>query len=216
MSATADVRQPHAADGGLRVVRVFLGQIHRLMKRREANPALRQFAELLLPRLLDERMLRAAVHQHHDGFRAVEDGLVRRPRPRQHRPHAGRLFQPVEHQRAVREVFVLPRLARRLAGEQDNFRELGILGVEFERLGKAPRSKHQAPEKHQAPNTGPARCRTRAVQREINCDAALVFGHWSLVLLWSLELGVWIFHERISFTTCPLTSVSRKGRPSNV
>src|SRR5215475_12694340 len=44
---------------------------------------------------------------------------------------------------------------------------------------KAPSSKSQAPRKHQAPNP--------------KCGRRNSFGVWSLVFLWSLELGIWSF-----------------------
>jgi hypothetical protein len=46
-------------------------------------------------------------------------------------------------------------------------------------MAKTPNTKHQAPEKHQAPNT-------KANHRG-------GFGAWSLELLCFLELGVWSF-----------------------
>jgi hypothetical protein len=46
---------------------------------------------------------------------------------------------------------------------------------------KAPNSKHQAPEKHQAPN----------IKRQAAEHPGGAFEVWDLELLWSLVLGAW-------------------------
>src|SRR5438093_12910452 len=93
--------------------------------------------------------------------------------------------------------------------------------------GKAPNSKHQAPEKHQSSSS--------------NTTAQVVIGDWSLVLLWSLDFGAWNFsalhirlrslrvncrqkickhnsttHRRQRFNSTKLSSASPPERPRSV
>jgi hypothetical protein len=66
-------------------------------------------------------------------------------------------------------------------------------------IGKAPSSKHQAPEKSQTPNPNAARgaglATSQAPVTANRSDAARkgCFGAWCLEFLWSLELGAWNF-----------------------
>jgi hypothetical protein len=62
--------------------------------------------------------------------------------------------------------------------------------------GKTPNSKHQTPEKLQEPNF------KHQIERGswiLKFGASLALRAWSLVLLWSLEFGVWSFISCVPF-----------------
>jgi hypothetical protein len=56
---------------------------------------------------------------------------------------------------------------------------------------KAPSTKHQAPDKLQAPNLNDHKC-TLAFRSVIRCELQSL-GAWNLVVIWSLVVGIWSF-----------------------
>ena len=85
-------------------------------------------------RRFEKGQLHAAVRIDDDRFGAVEDRLVFRPAiGHEHGPYAGRLLEPIHHQRAAGEVFVLAGLVAHAARDEDDLGEFRVGRIGFER-----------------------------------------------------------------------------------